>query len=114
MAHALDEAGNGLTSPVSVVHQEKEASARRFWRRENPCLSFHVGHSAGQGLRFLEDDGEIRGLLSEVLAAEGYLVDQFADGISWLNACRGVIDCSESRGAGRSSSPTSGCPGFAV
>ncbi len=34
----------------------------------------------------------MRGLLSEVLLAEGYSVDAYADGLSWLNACHGVLD----------------------
>lgn len=46
-------------------------------------------------MAILEDDGEMRRLLAEVLRAQGYLVDVFPDGASWLNASIGNPDGSQ-------------------
>lgn len=53
-----------------------------------PCPA--TGHRASVAL--IEDDAAMRSLLADVLRAEGYLVDEFPDGLVWLEAWKGTLD----------------------
>jgi len=91
MEHLLHGTVPGPAGSVSAVHQETGARQAPLTEGE-PTAEPPPAQRRRPGVALLEDDGEMRRLLAEVLRAQGYLVDVFPDGASWLTASFGSPD----------------------